>query len=589
MRKGQIQILDRAKRYEYSDACIRLLSREDLTLKQLEQLSYDLVDCRTQNDPKWIDEFLRLTRRTDIGWFVHLYVGRHKDVSYDELLRMQSSEQICELFSKENIVCETLLDAEFIIRYGYSENTSELLTIARRFYESYQASLKQDDWRSDWSYWSRIDEIVQRYAELSDYPEIWTTIDFDAWSQSDTRHYIENHIQNYFEENCPFQLKACKGIIKKIREIDFHGYKTTIEANGTSRFVKSSSKCLSISISPYSKVTVNPDGSFYTNVDHKHECHVLYFYAAQRFVTEYSTRSGSRYRATTLKDLFQAISIAEDSADENNAWAVISYLCNRYQTNIYKDLYVDFLQWNCILLPLTIEEASVYHSKKELFQKHYQMPITGDWNKKNANLSYLILKLNKRLSNEGLARAMQCALAPVKSIHVGKNRYKFACMLYSAVCQTEITPLLNDALREEYEMKRIFLNPEAQTINAHNERHRVGDYRRNTPTIRIKKDTRFKKLIDEMPTEFELIRTGNRITREAEMQHNCVRSYASDISHDKCMIYSVLYDNERHTIEIGSENSRYFVRQCFRACNRAANPELVQKLTSEIRRINQMN
>lgn len=586
MRKGQIKLLERVRRDGYSDACIQLLSREDLTLKQLEQLSYDLVECRTQNDPKWIDEYVNLVRKPDIGRLVVFYVARHKDVSYDDLLRLQSPEQLCEFFSTDDVVCESPFDAEFMMRYGYNEHTPALLEIARQSSELYQ-EMYEDWWRVR-GYWIRMDKIVERYSELSEYKELWETIDYDICFLEPPS-YIEELIQRYFETHKPFNLKSSQGLPKEILEMDFHGYKTKIAVNGKSRFVKSSSKCLNFSVSPYYEVNVNGDGAFYVTVDHKRECRILYFYSGQRFVTEYNTRSGSRYRATTLRDLFQSISISEDDADNENAMSVIEYLCNRYETSIFKDLYTDYLQWNCILLPLTIEEAAAYHSKKELFQEHYHMPISGDWNKKNANLSYLILKLYKRLSAAGLARAMQCSHVPSDSIHIGKKRYKFACLLYSAAYQTAIYPLLDDSLREEYEMKQICLNPEAQTVNAHNARHRAGEIKRHIPTVRIKKDTRFKKLIDEMPQDFELIRTGKRIDKEAEMQHNCVRSYAQSISRDECMIYSVLYQGERHTIEIISNGGRYSVRQCLRACNRGSNPELAKRLASEIKRINRIS
>lgn len=47
MRKGQEKILQYAHKSDYSDGCIKVLSREDLTLKQLN--NYIIAGTRTKN------------------------------------------------------------------------------------------------------------------------------------------------------------------------------------------------------------------------------------------------------------------------------------------------------------------------------------------------------------------------------------------------------------------------------------------------------------------------------------------------------------------------------------------------------------
>ena len=587
MRKGQIKIIDRARRYGYSDACIEILSREDLTLRELENISYYLADCRKQTDSLWLAQYLRLAPKEDIGWLVRLYVARTENVSYDALKNWDTTEQLFDFFSTDKVICQSLFDVEFIIKYGYSEHTSSLLVIAHRLYDEFAETL-DDDWRSQWDCWRKIDQIVERFPEFSDYKEIWASIRFIDWNNEC---YLENHIKSYFAAHSPFSLKNCKGIPKAIADTDFHGYRAQLQVHGTARFIECNSKRLSFSISPYQSVEVDQHGNFYVKVDSRKERTILFFHDTQEFVTAYRTANGNRFRATTLRDLYQSISISDGDEDNANADSVIDYLCNRYQTYIFRDLYADFLAWNCLLLPVTIAEAANYHNKNELFQTHFKMPITGDWNRKNANLSYLILKLHRRLTADGLARAMQCTNAPVQTFHIGRSRYKFAWMLYSAVYSVPIHALLEDSITEEYHAKRIHLNPENQTIHAHNERHLAVKQPKYIPKVKIKEDTKFQTLIDEMPDEFELIRTGKRICEEAAMQRNCVADYAKSISKDQCMIYSIFFENERHTIEIvcaGSKNRKYKVRQCYRSCNRAANPALSAKLTAEIRRINRI-
>lgn len=86
------------------------------------------------------------------------------------------------------------------------------------------------------------------------------------------------------------------------------------------------------------------------------------------------------------------------------------------------------------------------------------MPINGNWNRKNANLAYLILKLRPRMTDEALARAMQCKNAP-KVKQVGKRRYVMTYILYEALYGISAGDfhgdgLLSDALYEEYQNKK---------------------------------------------------------------------------------------------------------------------------------------
>ena len=54
------------------------------------------------------------------------------------------------------------------------------------------------------------------------------------------------------------------------------------------------------------------------------------------------------------------------------------------------------------------------------------------------------------------------------------------------------------------------------------------------------------------------------------------------------MIYSTVYDEERHTIEIVCVDGKYRIRQCFRACNQTANPFLVKQLRLDIQAVNNL-
>lgn len=163
-------------------------------------------------------------------------------------------------------------------------------------------------------------------------------------------------------------------------------------------------------------------------------------------------------------------------------------------------------------------------------------------------------------------------------------------ILYEAVYNVSVgnfvgAGLLADALYEEYQNKKIKLMSEAQTINEHNKRHSLNTIRKANVKLKIKKNTKFKNLIARMPENFELIKTSKRIIAEAALQKNCVDGYCDRINSDQCMIYSTEYEKERHTIEIVLNNGNFVIAQCYKSCNRAANPKLVKHLTEVLSRI----
>lgn len=107
-----------------------------------------------------------------------------------------------------------------------------------------------------------------------------------------------------------------------------------------------------------------------------------------------------------------------------------------------------------------------------------------------------------------------------------------------------------------------------------------------TVKFRIKKNTKFRKLIENMPENYELIKTPKRLVHEGIIQKNCVAGYDYRINSDLCIIYSVVFENVRHTIEIVQVNGHYKVSQCYRACNQASNPQLLKDLKDLLHKIN---
>lgn len=583
MRKGQKKILQYVRKWGYSNGCIKALSREDLTLKQLNSLLSLLHDCKDK-DEKWINVFTGIDDYELMRLIVR-HMSRDKaNISVEELEQMSTREKICKYFSKNDMVCKTLFDVEVVMIIGYHDYTSALSNIATRIQD------KLSEHVYEFIVFSTVKSIGECLEYTSDYQDFIDGIDMDKLCRNNclNNDYLPDYSQEYAKKHADFTLNNANGIPKNIQIIDMHGYDAVLKVNGFSRFVNYDLKAIYIDYSSFNKVHIFPNGTIKTVHRNGVSKKLIFINKTQEFVTGYETKNGYKYKPAQLKELFLAISIHDTDEDEQNAYSVINFLCQKYDTYIFRDLYNDFLQSDGLLLPLLITETAQYRTKQELFDKHYHMPISGKWNKKNSNLTYLILKLRPRLTDEALARAMQCKNAP-KIKKVGKKRYIMTYILYEALYGISAgnyhgDGLLSDALYEEYQGKKIKLLPENQTINEHNARQVIQ--KSKTVKFKIKKNTKFKELIDNMPENYELIKTSKRLASEGIMQKNCVASYDHKINSDNCMIYSVVFENIRYTVEIIQVNGNYEVAQCRKACNQAANPQLLNELQQTLNKIN---
>lgn len=101
---------------------------------------------------------------------------------------------------------------------------------------------------------------------------------------------------------------------------------------------------------------------------------------------------------------------------------------------------------------------------------------------------------------------------------------------------------------------------------------------------------KFKPVIENLGAEYELIRDGKRLLEEGEEQHNCVFSYFKNITEGKCLIYSLLIEEnsedsgkekKRYTIEIIERNGKFEVVQFLGKFNKKTDTSI--KLETELR------
>lgn len=94
-------------------------------------------------------------------------------------------------------------------------------------------------------------------------------------------------------------------------------------------------------------------------------------------------------------------------------------------------------------------------------------------------------------------------------------------------------------------------------------------------------------VIQNLDKKYELITSGKRLFEEGKIQHNCVYSYYNKIKNGNCIIYSLLEDNKRFTIEIVAEKDKFKINQFLGFANSSKNIKKYEKsLIRELEKIN---
>lgn len=225
------------------------------------------------------------------------------------------------------------------------------------------------------------------------------------------------------------------------------------------------------------------------------------------------------------------------------------------------------------ILPLTFNELLQYYSKKDFFVNKYKISssININWNKRDMNVSYLIIKSWNMVVPEHRNKLLQ-----IKNLPTSYNIYSFSV---SSSCKNFLKGYILDNIADEDEDIGILVNDyvnmcriakEKIRINFHSakalreEHDRLSEkrYMKDTPLVKIKKDTRFKELRKILPDEFEWIKSRKRLIKETVMQHHCVWSYANKINKDTCQIYSYVNESgERFTLEFRISRNKYILAQ----------------------------
>ncbi len=253
-----------------------------------------------------------------------------------------------------------------------------------------------------------------------------------------------------------------------------------------------------------------------------------------------------------------------------------------------------YIESSLFLPVLTINDVHSYTSFEHAFGEKY--PIKRNWNKNNINLLYAIYNVSKYLDEKSRriieeyddSDIFKQMKIPANMSFYGRKSKGVREFIHAYYIKKlgaenitdEDSMIIRDYINICLDMKEkisLRYNSIKKLNNAHIKLSEEYEHK-NMPNIQVPKDSRFKNLRKQFPSDFEWIKTKKRLIREAVLQKHCVASYAANINEDICAIYSFVYEPEncRYTLEIREEKGKYQLVQIQKKYNQGCSNEARQ-------------
>lgn len=223
-----------------------------------------------------------------------------------------------------------------------------------------------------------------------------------------------------------------------------------------------------------------------------------------------------------------------------------------------------------LYLPYTFQQVFECQTKRELLQLSFKnMELPKRLNKEHLHIAYLLMKAKKYVPEnqwvklfeidfsllDFYSRPLKGQLYAIFSSYYHQKLNIVARSYESQMVQDFVLMMLNHGKTKQFNLN---IQSYRRLLEEHD---RLSDQLREkeTPVIKIPKDSRFKKL--KLPKEFEEIKTRKRLIEESRIQRHCVWSYANKINRDQCRIYSIVRDGERYTLEVVRRKDKFVANQ----------------------------
>lgn len=257
---------------------------------------------------------------------------------------------------------------------------------------------------------------------------------------------------------------------------------------------------------------------------------------------------------------------------------------------IWKDLAKDF-QNGCIYASIPLKLIFSCNNRRELIQKRYGISFKRN-NKENIGNGIFYARASRIIDKNELQKLFGFASCPY---HIGRAKKDMIRPLSDYIVQNnfqtideeieqrEIRQLIQDGISMSINLKRMVplrFDSVSGLERWHDELAKVLR-KRSLPIVKIKKDSKFRKL--KLPKDCVRLINRKMFVEEGEFQKNCVASYIEQVNNDICSIWSMRkVDGTRTTIEIRVHKGAFYIEQIRGFGNSVVAEEEVTKIKEYI-------
>ena len=598
MRKGQLALLEKAKKNKYAADYMDYLQREDLSLAELRQV-YQLFGS-DRDGQMGLCEVADLLRSEWNDRFFYEVISVYYKNYESGMIVPDLTAKIIEVLktssgngAEANFIIPLLglgyplADLYDVARrnrdmiqtydmwwHGYLHEASFTTTASIHAYGIFQSAQPGDDLRLLETYarkadgWVLFREGAVRFA-LKNHIPVKEFSDFgynpDAWRLAriaGIEHFPKeefDRLRNNGRADCRYfpDVDGLQSLAKANLALE-QPFDFAVSTCCYCREINLSEHALGIVLRKYNKAYFSakcqewkPHGSV------SHEISLVIFF------------DGGVYQQTKDKKLYPMplktlVSLREFGEVGRQVYQFLfAYGAKELHAPVLKDIDREISYSGACLPPITMNECRDIHNLNQLCKMRWKLAGHINWNRKGVNLGYLILKTISYLSAQDGRRLLeQCDKSIVAQL-VSNDKY-FTCggKPYNAQkmaaafltcyvlanlnledCEEvdDIRTLLHDYFSMAlflHQPPRISFRSEKKILDAHDKLTAIYNEKKYSHKVHVPKDSRFHALRERLPKSFVWITDGKQLYAEGVEMGHCVNGYFDEINKDHCAIYS---------------------------------------------------
>lgn len=587
MRKGQIKLLEKAKKEGFTEEQLAVL-RGNQVLYTLDYYYFLLkrgVSAQT------------MTTIIKAGeWYEHSFGMQLLECGYsleDILAYIKKSKSLPfnnEYFYEEIMTGKRKNETDVSLRQSYAETLIQIPELSNCRDEYITKTV-------EFAINSRIsvkDFIKEFFPKEED---DWKT--FGDGKYKDSQHtallsFWRNHIPHLSDLLLPVLLLDDDNLFFEQKEVAFEDQlKSFMEAWKSLNHITGKGHHTSIKDCPmyYRSIDINKSAvniylasSSYTNINNGE----FHFDAPEVSMKLVIFHSGGYYYKG-FKDRLFPLSLKKLSSIWNDygnlgkqvVTFILGHAMEKLNAPVMKDILRTFEKDNFMLLPIRLIDCRDSYNYNHLLQKRWVAADKINWNRTDVNLAYLVIKslpyLGREIDKKRLLQTKDASLLDVVDSSFWKRRWNNKCISTFLGCfiadgisdvpedggLNKVRTTADDYIKMAHEMHqkvKLGFRSWKKLKDAHDKISKK--YKNRLHRVYVPKNSKFNHLRELLPESYEWIRTGSRLRMEGIEMGHCVNSYWQYINQDTCAIYSFTAGEKRYTAEfrVGS-NGKYTVRQ----------------------------